>query len=499
MMSSSHLPDDVSLWPTNPYELLGVDYNADARVARRAYLALVRRFKPEHAPEQFKRIREAYEFVEQQVKMRELYRSAWSEEDETSEAENDDDGGLQPLAADGDEAVIVAEVSEHDAEPTAPAPRGVPLYAPDPEDECAAIWRELRAGAAPSDAFVQLVALHERHGGSGEACLRLYWLTVAAPEVDASHRPIDWLSEGLRVSRLEGRLRELYRRELDTNPHEAASERCEALLRLPAPIGPVADMAEWRWRALGRIGRWDLLLADLSYLRQRIVFDEEETWGRLLLTAIDQLVWSDAPQAQQAAVACRQELDSMNHLHGALERDLDRLDLLWEVAAGWRRLRVAVAVPRAWSEIIPLTWSRDYARIRPRLLPIMREMARDPLRSLGMLDEMARHSAAAVAQLGFTIEGLRSTEERYDYDSRSEDDRTALVRKFLNTHDCSNYRAIRRQLLSFCLVEVIEPAAFAHQADELTRHLWSHGGWQDLIAEDGPLRYVYSAYQTFWS
>jgi len=60
-VSGRNLPDDVSLWPTNPYELLGVSPHNDARVARRAYLGLVRRFKPEHAPEQFKRIREAYD------------------------------------------------------------------------------------------------------------------------------------------------------------------------------------------------------------------------------------------------------------------------------------------------------------------------------------------------------------------------------------------------------------------------------------------------------
>jgi hypothetical protein len=457
---------------------------------------LIRRYKPEHAPEEFKRIREAYELVERLIKSRTV-NDRRQDEDQSA----DEDWGLQDLrpSVPDDEPPFLAEAAApSEAEPT-PAPRGLPLFVPDAETECSEVWRTLCEGGEPADAFAKLVRIHQRCGGSAEACLRLYWLTVAAPQVDSRHGPCHWLTEGLRLSRLEGRLRELYRRELASNPQEAASERCGALLRLEAPVGAVADLAKWRWRALGQIGRWDLLLADLPVLRPRIVYDAEETWGRLLLAAIDQLAWSEAPQAQQAAVVCRQELDSMNHLHGALDRELDRLDLLWEVAAGWRRLRVAVAVPRHWSDLVPLSWTRDYARIRPKLLPVLKEIAQDPFRALGLMDEMARHSAASVAQLGFTIEAYRHAEEQYEYDRRSDQDRATLVGRFIHSHDCSNYRTVRREVLRFCLVETIEPLAFAQIADALTQHLASRGSWQDLLADDGPLRYVYSGYRAFWS
>jgi hypothetical protein len=189
----------------------------------------------------------------------------------------------------------------------------------------------------------------------------------------------------------------------------------------------------------------------------------------------------------------------MNHLHETLDRELDRLDLLWEVAAGWRRLRVAVSVPRQWSDLIPVSWMRDYDRLRPQLLRVVKEIAQDPLRALGIIDEMARHSPAAVAQLGLTLEAYRYAEERYEHDRRSDNDLALLVMKFINTHDCSNYRAVRRELLRFCLVEAIEPASFAQIADETVKASWSQGSWQDLVAEDAPLRYLCSAYRAFWS
>ena len=47
----------------NFYEVLGIDRAADERAVKKAYFALVRKFPPETHPEEFKRIREAYEVL----------------------------------------------------------------------------------------------------------------------------------------------------------------------------------------------------------------------------------------------------------------------------------------------------------------------------------------------------------------------------------------------------------------------------------------------------
>ena len=60
-MSEHSLPPDPSSWPSDPFRLLGVTPGVSARDLRKAYLALIRSYKPEHSPEEFKRIREAYE------------------------------------------------------------------------------------------------------------------------------------------------------------------------------------------------------------------------------------------------------------------------------------------------------------------------------------------------------------------------------------------------------------------------------------------------------
>ncbi len=46
-----------------PFEILNVPEDADDRQIKDAYLQAVRQFPPEHHPEQFKRIRQAYERI----------------------------------------------------------------------------------------------------------------------------------------------------------------------------------------------------------------------------------------------------------------------------------------------------------------------------------------------------------------------------------------------------------------------------------------------------
>ncbi|TVS08581.1 MAG: J domain-containing protein [Planctomycetaceae bacterium] len=51
----------------DPYQVLGIDPSADSEAIRKRYLALVREFSPERAPERFAEIRAAYETLRDPV------------------------------------------------------------------------------------------------------------------------------------------------------------------------------------------------------------------------------------------------------------------------------------------------------------------------------------------------------------------------------------------------------------------------------------------------
>ena len=83
----------------DPYAVLGLDRSAKADDVRRAYLRLVRIHTPESNPEQFKRVRAAYETLRSPLRRAELVVLAFDE----SVAEPD----LDLVAALGDEELDV--------------------------------------------------------------------------------------------------------------------------------------------------------------------------------------------------------------------------------------------------------------------------------------------------------------------------------------------------------------------------------------------------------
>ncbi len=511
-MTINDLPDDLSQWPVDPFLLLGVTHATDAREARRAYVRLIRRFKPEHAPEHFQRIREAYEFVQRQIEVRQRYGDIWSDNEDNGDQADDDRSDFAPVSdfdtpADSSPENFVLStdsksIGQQPPRPSRTSRSSRPLaaaLAPSPEEKCAEIWRSAVNGDE-ADAYARLLALRGQHErGHPEICVRLYWLLTAQPQLDPERQPCDWLAEGLRASALSGPPAELYRRELVDNPREATSQRCTDSLSVNATPGALADFVEWRWRACGLIEQWNVIVRDLPQIRDRVVFDDEDTWGRLLLIAIDQLAWAERDEAHAAVQACRHEIEQLSHVHSSLSDHLDRMDLLFEVAEGYRRIRYAVHVPAEWIKLIPLSWTRPIEELRPRLMPVLQSMAQDPPAALQKFALMAGHSSAAAAQLGHLIERCYFQEvffhEQHERDWQVVRD---AVQRFLRLHP-GYYRQLRHELLQFCIHEAIDPEWFGQIADE-SPHAWKEDNvsWLDTIRDDGPMRYVYLAYRTFW-
>jgi len=65
--------------PDDPYSVLGLDRSASAQDVRQAYFRLVRQYTPEAHPEEFKRIRAAYETLRSPLRRAELTLLAFDE------------------------------------------------------------------------------------------------------------------------------------------------------------------------------------------------------------------------------------------------------------------------------------------------------------------------------------------------------------------------------------------------------------------------------------
>ena len=249
------LPDDPKRWPDDSFAILGVPRGAPEADIKRAYIRLIRRFKPEHHPDAFRKIREAYEDARS--------RTSWYRDDEAAE--------------------------EAEPRPTAPVEDAPPAPATDPATRA---WT-LAIDGDHRTAYARLVELREQPSQPSEQSLRLYWLLAMLPGLDAERTRHDWLADALLHARLRNPAAELYRRELDADPAGALGPLYAKILSVPADENDVVPVGRWRLAAAGRHREFRAMALDLSILQDRLATDHAAAWLGLLGTAGDWLVgWS---------------------------------------------------------------------------------------------------------------------------------------------------------------------------------------------------------------
>jgi hypothetical protein len=512
-MSASELPEDLSRWPADAYQLLGVERGVGPRDLRRAYTRLIRIYKPEQYPEHFRRIREAYENILRHAELFGfLHSQSGPPSDETPAADppaaDVGSDAPQPDAPDvpGDSTAVTLPPLLHGLFPPTEAPEILPpprewqkidmpapnrhARSPGPRlNELQELWQRACAGEEAT-AYHHLVELDEVEPGRTDICLPLYWLLALTPALDPQRSPCDWLVRGLQHRGIHGPLRELYRREIVDDPAEGLSDRCSRLLALEAPAGAVADLAEWRWQAAGRLGRSAIIGHDLEALRPRILHEDEEIWLRLLISAAEQLLAIADPEALPWRRQCLEELRRLEHLHARAADALDRLEFLVDVAKGL----TSPPVPPIFRQLLSFSWSRPFPEVRPLLWTFLEQAARDPDQTLKLFDRMQPVASAAVAHFGSLLLIHQGSLAEPPDDPRGGNELADLVGDFLSGQRHAGYPEFRRELFRFCLREAISPETVAEVAAAN-----GDAALSQMLTADGPLRYVWLAHHLFWA
>lgn len=489
-MSDHHLPSDVHRWPDDPYELLGVQFGVLPRDLKRAYTRLIRTYKPEQSPDEFRLIREAYEKVLKHIE--------WFGNREPAPAQSTD------------------EENRPDSEPKTESETSLdesPLpefeHAPSIEQELIDLWEQATSGDEWS-AYGKLVRLHDMHPGHVDICLRLYWLLSISPHLDERRSPLDWLVAGLKESNLAGPLRELYRREIVAEPGEALSHRFTDLLTRHATPSTAADLLQWRWQAARKLVRGlDTVAQDVELFRSQwfeaggLSLDIEESWVRLLFQAVDQLAWSHEAPHREALQRCLKEIHAHEHLHARMSGSFDRLDLLLEMSTSWQRLtddRSARPVVLAMLlDLTPAMWNGGLPELRPVLLDCLEQIALNPSQAMHSFDFLVQKCSAALSLFGQLLGSFEQSLEP-PVDPRPPELIVSLVERFLDMVNWRNYHANRGDFLTYILKEALSPQQMA-ESIEPRADLWVN---QDttlsrVILDDWPLRYVYRACWAYWA
>lgn len=474
-MNEHSLPEDLARWPKDAYALLGVDHEVNPRDLRRVYTRLIRTFKPEQFPDHFRRIREAYEFVLRQAEFFQMIRGSVPEENAKAEP------AAEPIPAPRE--ATDGPTSDEPALVIPPWQTGPSLVG-----KLEQLWQRACSGEEAA-AYRRLVELQEAQPGAVDVLLRLYWLLALTPDLDPKRTPCDWLAQGLSGS-LGGPLWELYRREIAENPAEAFSDRCNRLLRQSTQGGRIAELAEWRFQAASRLGRWQAIDDDLEILHDCLAIDEPEAWVRLLISAAELLAAMPGDGARALLLECQRQIEHYGQLQTRLAESLDRLEFTMEVGSALRK-RPPDVVPPLLADLIAVSWCRPFVEFRPQLLRYLEHVADDPTAGLIELDDVQSLATPVLAQLSNVLVVYRGSLIDEPDGPRDRETIGRQVGDYLEELSVGEpYDNIRNGLLKFCLREAISPETVAELAADTD--LETH------VTKDWPLRCVYWACRAFW-
>ena len=345
-MGGADLPDDLREWPADPFELLGVDRSAADTDIKRAYSRLIRRFKPEHHPDQFRRIREAYEAC--------LERATWFRPHTPSPPPPP-----RPVSPRSDPSPDADEpVVRHSPDLERTARQFDP-----PPDPVESLW-ELALDGQEEEAYRSLVRLMESDPDNEVLPLRLYWLLALNPALDAHRTRHHWLADALVRGRLSGPALELYRRELEANPEQALDDPHDpgpysGVLGIEANPSAVMTVARWRVSAAGRIGWTARMLSDLMQAWVVLPMADEPGWLSLLVAAASWAAWFDSVTFDHFL---QSEVRALIHLQLSHAPLFDRLEEAERIAnvRDWTGYGMR---PGAFFDLVRMAWADSgYAR-----------------------------------------------------------------------------------------------------------------------------------------
>ncbi len=489
------LHPQVEHWPTDPYELLGVSRRAAPQEVRSAHDRLASAFDPDRAPEQCRRLRAARDTVLRDIDLLLLLETSLTLElrpDLEFSPHRPESSPDEPDLSEALRAVVPAEEPPPPADAIATAPQPVG------RNPVVRLW-QLALSGQEAEAYRGLVDLAEQSGATEELCLRLYWLLKARPDLDRGRSPNEWLVDGMRAGGFAGASWELYRRALASEAEEALSPRCARLYVATADPNALVELARLRWLAAARAQRWDVPGADLKVLHEQLPASERVSWARLWGAALDHLVWSDASAARELAGQCLYSLRSLQSVQPEVGNLQQRAIRLRDLAAGWRRLRSEPEVPPPLLALIPLSWSRPFSEVRPRLLAFLATALQAPRGLLIALDT-THEQPAVLAEFAHLLDQLQETLPPAPLEARSSSDLADLAFAFLDPADRSSYRSLRPALFDFCLREAIAPETMAELTAE-NRYYWLAPSrhLSEALAEDEPLHLAYLAHRLFWT
>jgi hypothetical protein len=460
---TEHLSDDPAGWPVDPYELLGVDRGCDEKVLRRAYSRLIRKYRPEQHPDEFQKIRDAYDLARGML----------------------DISGISQ-GWDGDWQVAVER-------PGGLSARSVP--APGPMSErVSAIW-EL---ALQGDVEAALAALDREFGKypeSVEAAHCRYWLLKLSPALN-DDVIVTWIGEYVVRHPASPAFTNRLQAELAWSPWLVRRQELAALLDSDLPSQRLAEFALARWKSLAMADEFDLIVSEVETVRSKMTLDSTNDWIRLLAATLSLFVWGPVGIRRQFD-ALHKQLNEFSELQLQMPHVFDEAEQLDALRDEF--VRGGESYTAQAHELLKIDSRCPHDEVQDAVFLMARRVHADGPDAISKFEAMARTrpvTAGCLWQLLARFNWCR-------FPTVSEDDEDLLkklVLRFMNATDWANLTYARLSVLKFCVAEGIPVNVLALLVYE---HVDIPKEFREQIAQflynDGTLGLACEAHQVYIS
>lgn len=304
---TDHLSEVIDDWPLNPFEVLGVPRTADKSDVRRAYSALIRRFRPETHSRHFQRIRESYEAVLTILKSRDS-------QDGRLPAELRID--LSPLfRTPGLPRESIRETRKAEL--------------PESSDSAAAelLWEEFSRKPQRS----QFDAIQNLLQGSNANAMTLligFWMIKLCPEFAPLEPSAFWLMRGIKEYPLDPRFVDLLLIEFQQQPELTVSGVSGRVAQTFRNSELLIIYLHGRWSLLGQHRRWMQLREEISELRPKLTPEFSAAWFGLIMRCFRATMFLNDNDASELQRETRKELDDIAAFQLEHSAAMDEMHLL---------------------------------------------------------------------------------------------------------------------------------------------------------------------------
>ncbi|MBT5018208.1 DnaJ domain-containing protein [Planctomicrobium sp.] len=486
-MTEENLSDDPRHWPSNPFALLGITREATERDAKRAYTRLIRKYNPEHNPDEFRKIREAYEAAVQQIQWRQP-NSPNSVEDALDQFRSDE--------------VVPAEPRDDFS--------GDSSSKPSTGNDLDSQLRDLWIATSPdtfAETYTQLQKILQTHPYDEEVAVQLYWLHVLDPGLNESQTVIDILQPLLSRQGANGRVAELLLRSLNAGEVDCENEIIQTLLANSRRQTHLSELLRHRWLHLIRTNELKGLVQDLNRL-ESVYLDDIQGWLTLHLEVLNLLKLSRSTLAIGIVNRCREVFESHKDLELQYSSYFDRAELACELHREINLSQfLSYVAPEIRSLIMTLGENPDLdgSQKRQLLMPLFMEWTQAPKTWLSRLGKGPRLFSTLHAFIHETVSEVFY--DRYPENMATGEELRELLSFELTqgvritdlSHTC-DYEKLRTELLEFCISEFVDIDSVATMLVQMTPHLSvDQNSWVWDLRHDYTLRAMVRGNLTFWS